>query len=230
MEFQIRLHRFLTFGLILTWVVSGLTVSAQTNPKHIWVETYSKDGKLVQGHYRTAPNKTNRDNFSTKGNINPYTKEPGWITPDNVPVYDPKYSYKFDTSTSFDKEVEDCSGYFFGDFRIGQFQRGLESYTLAQKIEDNKVYEVKSTDIYSVHMVTNSKGFMIGYVVETSEESTALQLLQNFVNYHSLPSYNDQSGVLWINEEYTIAYVKLDSSSVKIRSNGKYRFSVTGPL
>jgi hypothetical protein len=43
-------------------------------------------GTYVPGHYRTAPNSTNRDNFSTKPNINPYTGEPGWIKPDNSAI------------------------------------------------------------------------------------------------------------------------------------------------
>ena len=47
---------------------------------------YKKDGTYVKPHYRTAPNSTNRDNFSTKGNINPYTGEPGYISPDNKSI------------------------------------------------------------------------------------------------------------------------------------------------
>lgn len=36
-----------------------------------------KDGTYVQPHYRSAPNGTKQDNWSTKGNVNPYTGEPG---------------------------------------------------------------------------------------------------------------------------------------------------------
>jgi hypothetical protein len=57
--------------------------SQSTNPNHVYVKGYYKGGKWVDGYYRTAPNSTNRDNFSTRGNINPYTLEPGYITPDN---------------------------------------------------------------------------------------------------------------------------------------------------
>ena len=42
---------------------------------------YNKSGKWVNGYYRTAPNKTIRDNWSTKPNINPYTGKPGTIDP-----------------------------------------------------------------------------------------------------------------------------------------------------
>lgn len=56
---------------------------AQSNPNHVWVNGYYRsNGTYVRGYYRTAPNHTNVDNFSTIGNINPYTLERGWITPD----------------------------------------------------------------------------------------------------------------------------------------------------
>lgn len=40
-----------------------------------------KDGTYVQGHYSTNANGTRLDNYSTKGNINPYTAQPGTVTP-----------------------------------------------------------------------------------------------------------------------------------------------------
>jgi len=38
---------------------------------------YRKDGTYVQPHYRSDPNGTKSDNWTTKGNINPYTGEVG---------------------------------------------------------------------------------------------------------------------------------------------------------
>lgn len=59
-------------------------VFGQTNPSHVRVSGYTrKDGTYVQPYFRTAPNSTNRDNFSTKGNVNPYTGKAGWIEPDS---------------------------------------------------------------------------------------------------------------------------------------------------
>lgn len=42
-----------------------------------------KDGTLVQGHYRTAPNINLDDNYGTRGNLNPYTNVLG-TQPRNV--------------------------------------------------------------------------------------------------------------------------------------------------
>lgn len=43
-----------------------------------WVNGYTRsDGTYVQGHYRSDSNGTVRDNYSYKGNTNPYTGQTG---------------------------------------------------------------------------------------------------------------------------------------------------------
>lgn len=42
---------------------------------------YTKSGKWVAPYYRTLPNKTKDDNWSTKGNINPFTNKKGYVKP-----------------------------------------------------------------------------------------------------------------------------------------------------
>ncbi len=85
----------------------------QTNPVHVKVKGYYKsDGTYVTSHYRTAPNSTNRDNFSTKGNLNPYTGEKGYVQPDiypfnsriNSPVLTQPDFYSNETHNSVKKE------------------------------------------------------------------------------------------------------------------------------
>jgi hypothetical protein len=41
----------------------------------------TKNGTYVEGHQRTTPNGTKTDNYSTKGNINPYTGKSGTVDP-----------------------------------------------------------------------------------------------------------------------------------------------------
>lgn len=54
---------------------SGNPVAA-TN--EVYVSGYTRsDGTYVKGHYRTAPNDTKKDNYSTKGNTNPHTGKKG---------------------------------------------------------------------------------------------------------------------------------------------------------
>ncbi|MGB9763146.1 MAG: hypothetical protein ACPLW7_03940 [Minisyncoccia bacterium] len=38
-------------------------------------------GSYVMPHYRTSPNRTKWDNWSTKGNINPFTGKKGTVDP-----------------------------------------------------------------------------------------------------------------------------------------------------
>lgn len=50
----------------------------QAQSSDIYVEAYYRfDGTYVPAHLRTSPNETRNDNYSTKGNVNPYTGEPG---------------------------------------------------------------------------------------------------------------------------------------------------------
>lgn len=42
---------------------------------------FRKDGTYVQGHFRSKPNHTTIDNYSSKGSINPYTLKKGTVDP-----------------------------------------------------------------------------------------------------------------------------------------------------
>ena len=99
-HWQQRTGVFMKTVLFLFLLLSTLTsVFAQTNPSHVKVSGYyRKDGTYVQPYFRTAPNSTNRDNFSTKGNTNPYTGKPGWIEPDSKynTLYYSTYTYPTD--------------------------------------------------------------------------------------------------------------------------------------
>ncbi len=46
---------------------------------------YRNDGTFVQPHHRTSPDNSINNNWSTKGNVNPYTGQEGWI--DRQPTY-----------------------------------------------------------------------------------------------------------------------------------------------
>lgn len=42
---------------------------------------YRSNGTYVQPSYRTAPDRNPYNNWSTKGNVNPYTGQPGYKNP-----------------------------------------------------------------------------------------------------------------------------------------------------
>lgn len=59
---------------ILLLLFFSITAFAYTH-----VQGYTKkNGTYVMPHYRTNPNHTKFDNWSTKGNINPYTGKKGY--------------------------------------------------------------------------------------------------------------------------------------------------------
>lgn len=92
-------------------LVLGLLVIATTLGGAFARDTYvngynRKDGTYVAPHYRSAPNGTTLDNYSTRGNVNPYTgragtRDPyegyGSYTQPRAPAYSPP---RYDRSDS----------------------------------------------------------------------------------------------------------------------------------
>ena len=65
------------------------TVSAQ-----VYVKGYTKsNGTYVEPHYRSSPDSTPLNNYSTKGNINPYTGKAGTQNPYGSSYGSPSSSY-----------------------------------------------------------------------------------------------------------------------------------------
>ena len=63
---------------------------------------YRSNGTYVQPHYRSSPNGTTLDNYSTKGNVNPYTGQAGTVDPYKIdaqpyslPAIKPIDSYQY---------------------------------------------------------------------------------------------------------------------------------------
>lgn len=50
-----------------------------------------KDGTYVAPSYATRPNDTKLDNYSTKGNVNPYSGRTGTVDPYKTPSSDSPY-------------------------------------------------------------------------------------------------------------------------------------------
>ena len=62
---------------------NGSHSSTGTSGSFHYVQGYTRsDGTYVPGYYATNPNSTKLDNYSTKGNINPWTGKPGTKSPD----------------------------------------------------------------------------------------------------------------------------------------------------
>ena len=80
--------------LTLLALLAALSVSAFADE---YVQGYvRKDGTYVPPHFRSSPNASKLDNFSTQGNTNPYTGERGYVNPyaQPSPVYQPPQPYQ----------------------------------------------------------------------------------------------------------------------------------------
>lgn len=72
-----------TLLLLLTALLAGPALADTYVRGHV-----RKDGTYVQPHYRSNSNGTNLDNYSTRGNVNPYTGQRGSQAPDYGSSYD----------------------------------------------------------------------------------------------------------------------------------------------
>lgn len=66
----------------LFFLVVGTLLSSSLFAGQTYVDPYIRNnGTYVPGHVRTTPNNTTYDNWSTKGNANPYTGQKGYTDP-----------------------------------------------------------------------------------------------------------------------------------------------------
>lgn len=122
---------------ILFFFFVSLALNAQTNSKHTYVKGYIRnDGTYVQGHYRTTRNSTNRDNFTTKPNYNPYNGKPGFIQPDSEKksTYS-LYSYPSKSSSSSSSASFNGSTNASGQ-KVISYTNGQEIFGLCEFCEE----------------------------------------------------------------------------------------------
>ncbi len=154
---------------ICFFVILPYVLIAQ-NSSDIYVNGYfRKDGTYVSGHYRSAPNNSFYDNYSTKGNINPYTLREGWKTKEDVSI---SYSSYFQKKVNFsrleraikknDKVLFDfllreikneddksfLSGLFY--FSNNKYELALSQFIRLKAISNNTYYVAEANSMINV--------------------------------------------------------------------------------
>src|SRR2546421_7113315 len=77
------MHRLLVWLLLAIVLFAPVAVAFAED---VFVNGYyRKDGTYVQPHMRSAPDSNPYNNYSTKGNVNPYTGQPGTKDPYSTP-------------------------------------------------------------------------------------------------------------------------------------------------
>lgn len=178
-------------------------VSSQVNPNHIWIDGYQRsDGSYVKGHYKTSPNHTNRDNFTTKPNTNPYTGEKGYITPDNQKS---SKGYYYPNSNSSPKAPISKINYNisnhndFNGLKLGQTKS--EIYHLLWECSTKGDESKCIIDSYKYKLYSNFKGIPIDFAFIQFNKNKSEQFLFGATeNYYS----NNKKGKLLINKIYEL--------------------------
>jgi hypothetical protein len=128
---------------------------------------YRSNGTYVKPHYRTAPNHTINDNYSTYPNVNPYTGKVGTIAPDYssltpnlTPSLSTNLTYDLNSNltynlndnlnnVSFDKIMktnrEDMEKFFLSEYKID-----ITVYRKKEEEEFRKLIENISTPSYKL--------------------------------------------------------------------------------
>lgn len=84
-------HRIVVVTVVVALLLSA--AAAAFAQGSVWVNPYvKKDGTYVEGHYRSAPDGNPYNNWSTQGNVNPYTGQYGTRDPNPQPSYSSPYS------------------------------------------------------------------------------------------------------------------------------------------
>jgi hypothetical protein len=64
--------------LLFFFFLLSISTFGQSKKNSTYVKSYTKkDGTTVKAHYKSKPDKTTNNNYSTKGNTNPYTGKKG---------------------------------------------------------------------------------------------------------------------------------------------------------
>ena len=167
---KIKMKNLIVF---ICFLLLPILLLAQVNSNHVYVNGYYRsNGTYVEGHYRTAPNSTNRDNFSTKGNVNPYTGKPGWITPDNN-------TYNYNYSNTYSKPSYNASNTYNSQYSSNPTYNSTSSSNYSYKTE----WTASSTG-YNFYFKGNN--------VSTTNEWRGNDLVVYYDNYaYLLPDYEE---------------------------------------
>lgn len=83
------MNRKFVFFLLFTILLLSANCYASN-----YVKGYTrKNGTYVQGHFKSSSDFTKLNNYSTRGNLNPYTGKRGNVNPYNYKPKKSKYSY-----------------------------------------------------------------------------------------------------------------------------------------
>ncbi|MCM2979068.1 hypothetical protein M3592_27070 [Priestia aryabhattai] len=151
------------FIALLVFLVFGATIQAQAD---VSVRGYyRKDGTYVRPHMRSDPDGNFNNNWSTKGNINPYTGEEGTKTsPSDGGSYDSDYDSSDDSYDDSDSSYSDDT-YYDGDTDYTE-----DSYSDQEYDENEDIYDADSLDDEDATAAMNAMDTVYKYFDKLNEK------------------------------------------------------------
>ncbi|MNJ90671.1 putative peptidoglycan binding domain protein [compost metagenome] len=177
-----------TLILFTLFLVNSIAIFGQVNSNYHYVNGYTRqDGTQVKGYYRTDPNTTNTDNYSTKPNVNPWTGEPGTIEPDNYTY--PSYSTPTYTPSNTPTYTPSSSTYSGSSYNSYNYNSSNSMKT--EEIQYHNKYSFE--DKLTIEKLLFNLGYNPGSVDGIITDSTiyAIQLLQSFIGVQSDGKFGD---------------------------------------
>ncbi len=96
--------------VFITIALSGIAMSQS----QVYVNGYyNQYGNYVAPHYRTAPNNTINDNWSTKPNYNPYTGKQGTVKPTNSYYNNSYYNNSYYNNSYYSQPSYNYNYYYY---------------------------------------------------------------------------------------------------------------------
>jgi len=117
-----------------------------------WVDGYfKKDGTYVPGHFKSNSNSTTWDNYSTKGNVNPFTSEKGYKDPYSTSKKSDLFnsnSYDYDLNKTQKKSNNDWNNSIWNnDVKVKDYfkSNGTEVESYYRTSTNNSLWDNYST-------------------------------------------------------------------------------------
>lgn len=155
---------------LATLLISFLSLAQRKSSSDVYVNGYTRsNGTYVQPHYRTAPNSTTTDNFSERGNINPYTGKAGTkSSTDNLNFTNPNSYNSTDYNTN--KSI----------------------------INFNNNYSENSNTIIKLDELENMFGERLKFSKEAIEKFAKSQIVLDAIKFNSKISYELKFSIKYI--------------------------------
>ena len=204
---------------------SGNYVPASSTDK--WIDGYYRtDGTFVKGHWRSAPNSNETDNFSYPGNVNPYT---GKLAPGRqVEVKATKLNIRSGASTDYSIVTTLDYG-----TQIQIIQNIDNDWTKIQY----EYYDIYGTKVMKTGYVSNNH---IRPVSETPNTTTIAEITTPMAFYVTASELNVRTGpstkntiittvkngeLVWVIEVVNAEWVKITTSYYDISSGILQKFT-----